>query len=461
MEEITNILLHTIQRINAYLSDYILIILLIGTGLFYTFETKFIQIRCFHEGIKKVFIKPNIKKKENKGLTSFQSLMTSIAAQVGTGNIIGACGAILLGGPGAIFWMWVIAFFGMATIYAEAVLAQETREILKDGTILGGPVYYIKKAFNNNFGKFLAGFFSVSLILALGFMGTMVQSNSIAETSSAAFNIPAWLIGLLVAATAAFIFIGGINRVTSVTEKLVPLMAILYLLLGIIVLIFNFKDIPEAVGMIFKYAFQPQAIIGGSFSYALKESVSQGVKRGLFSNEAGMGSTPHAHALANVSQPHDQGVVAMIGAFIDTFVVLTMTALVAIVTLYAGNGPLADGVIDEGISKSNMITIAFSEIFGDTMGSIFVAICLLFFAFSSIIGWNVFVKINVQYLFGKKAIPTYSTLTVLFIFVGSLFPNDLVWELADMFNNFMVIPNIMALIALSGIVINAANTGKK
>ena len=457
LQKIAEFLLPTVQKLNIYLSDYILIILLISVGFFYSVKTRFVQVRCFGDGIKKVFRNFKINGEKNKtGLTSFQSLMTAIAAQVGTGNIIGACGAIIIGGPGAIFWMWIIAFFGMATIYAEAVLAQETKEVQEDGTVLGGPVYYIKKAFNNKFGKFLAGFFSISLIFALGFMGTMVQSNSIAESSSSAFHIPTWIIGLIVAAIAAFIFIGGIQRIASVTEKLVPIMAILYIVLCLIILAVKVKNLPESICMIFKYAFQPQAIIGGSLGSALKAAIGQGVKRGLFSNEAGMGTTPHVHAMANVESPHNQGVVAMIGVFIDTFVVLTMTALVAIVTFYAGNGPLSDGIVDAEISKANMITIAFSGVFGDTLGSIFVAICILFFAFSSIIGWNVFGKINVQYLFGKKATVIYSALTVVFIFIGSLFPNDLVWELADMFNNFMVIPNVMALFALSTIVIKNA-----
>ena len=216
--------------------------------------------------------------------------------------------------------------------------------------------------------------------------------------------------------------------------------------------------------MIFKYAFQPQAIIGGGIGYALKTAISQGVKRGLFSNEAGMGSTPHAHAQANVKTPHDQGVVAMIGVFIDTFIVLTMTAIVVISTLYAGNGPLsataAEGAA-EGINKANMAQLAFSSVLGNTAGNIFVALCLMFFAFSTIIGWNLFGKINVTYLFGKKAIPVYSILAIVFIFLGSVLSNDLVWELTDMFNNLMVIPNVIALAALSGLVIVEVRNHKK
>ena len=448
------------QTINMYLSDYILIVLLVGTGLFFSIKTGFVQIRCFKEGMSRVF--SNIKlvgEKHESGLSSFQALATAVAAQVGTGNIVGACGAILVGGPGAIFWMWIIAFFGMATIYSEAVLAQETREKDADGAVKGGPVYYIMKAFPNGFGKFLAGFFAVATILALGFMGCMVQSNSIGETWSNVLGIPAWCIGIVITALAALIFLGGIQRIASVTEKLVPVMAVLYLIGGIVVIVMRIQYIPETIGMIFKYAFMPNAIIGGGIGYALKTAISQGVKRGLFSNEAGMGSTPHAHAMANVEKPHDQGVVAMIGLFIDTFVVLTMTALVVISTLYAGDGILAGGAAD-GVNKANMAQLAFGSCFGSGFGSVFVAVCLMFFAFSTVLSWNFFGKVNFEYLFGKKAVPVYSVIAVAFIFLGSCLSNDLVWELTDLFNQLMVLPNVIALIALSSIVVKNAKAKK-
>ena len=448
------------QTINMYLSDYILIVLLVGTGLFFSIKTGFVQIRCFKEGMSRVF--SNIKlvgEKHESGLSSFQALATAVAAQVGTGNIVGACGAILVGGPGAIFWMWIIAFFGMATIYSEAVLAQETREKDADGAVKGGPVYYIMKAFPNGFGKFLAGFFAVATILALGFMGCMVQSNSIGETWSNVLGIPAWCIGIVITALAALIFLGGIRRIASVTEKLVPVMAVLYIIGGIVVIVMRIQYIPETIGMIFKYAFMPNAIIGGGIGYALKTAISQGVKRGLFSNEAGMGSTPHAHAMANVEKPHDQGVVAMIGLFIDTFVVLTMTALVVISTLYAGDGILAGGAA-EGVNKANMAQLAFGSCFGSGFGSVFVAVCLMFFAFSPVLSWNFFGKVNFEYLFGKKAVPVYSVIAVAFIFLGSCLSNDLVWELTDLFNQLMVLPNVIALIALSSIVVKNAKAKK-
>ena len=457
MEQILNI----VRTVNMYLSDYILMILLIGTGLFFTIRTKFVQVRCFGEGMKKLFGSFSMKgKKKEGGLSSFQALTAAVAAQVGTGNLVGACGAILVGGPGAIFWMWVIAFFGMATIYAEAILAQKTRVKADDGSIAGGPVYYIKTAFKGKFGKFLAGFFAVAAVLALGFMGGMVQSNSISSACNTAFNIPTWVTGLVVALLGAFVFIGGVKRLGAVTEKIVPIMAVLYILGCLAVVVVRIKFIPETFGMIFKYAFMPDAIIGGSIGFALKQAISQGAKRGLFSNEAGMGSTPHAHALADVKTPHDQGIMAMVGVFIDTFIVLTLTALVVISTLYAGGGVLSGGTA-EGLDKNNMVQSAFSSILGETVGSGFVAICLLFFAFSTIISWNLFGRINMTYLFGKKSNIIYSVLATIFVFLGSVLSNDLVWELTDMFNQLMVLPNVIAIVALSAMVANEANKSRK
>ena len=458
-------LLSIVQTINSYLSDYILFFMLIAVGLLYSLRTRFVQLRYFGEGMRRVFGNFTLRgKKQAKGMSSFQALATAIAAQVGTGNIVGASGAILTGGPGAIFWMWVIAFFGMATIYAEATLAQKTRKVDKDGNIKGGPVYYIITAFKGTFGKVLAGFFAIAITLALGFFGCMVQSNSIGSTCETAFGIPAWLVGLLLVIICGFIFLGGIQRLASVTEKIVPVMAFLFLLGGLIVLIARIQYIPATFAMIFTYAFQPQAIIGGAFGVAIKTALTQGAKRGLFSNEAGMGSTPHAHALANVKNPHEQGCVAMVGVFIDTFVVLTLNALVVISTLYTSDGILAGGytgAATEIVNKTNLTQTAFGTVFGAQAGAIFVAIALFFFAFSTILSWNLFGKINVAYLFGEKATKVYTVIALLFIFLGTLASNDLVWELSDMFNNLMVIPNALALFALSGIVVTIVKSAAK
>ncbi len=454
---IMDALLKIVQTINQYLSDYILIFLLVGVGIYFTIRTRFVQIRCFGEGMKRTFGGLTLKgeKHGKSGMSSFQALATAIAAQVGTGNIVGACGAILVGGPGAIFWMWVIAFFGMATIYAEATLAQKTKSYTADGEVIGGPVFYIKAAFKGTFGKILAGFFSIALILALGLMGNMVQSNSIGEACQNAFGIPSWVCGIVVAVVAGLIFLGGIQRIASVTEKIVPIMAGLYLLGGIVLLCMNITKIPEAFVLIFKYAFNPTAIIGGSLGFAIKTAISQGAKRGLFSNEAGMGSTPHAHAVAKVEKPHDQGVVAMIGVFIDTFVVLTLTALVVITVFYTKGGPLSGlgaAAASDVLTKTNLAQEAFAASFGSTLGYSFVAVCLFFFAFSTIIGWYFFGKQNVTMLFGKKFVLPYTILVLGFIILGSCLSNDLVWELTDMFNFLMVIPNALALIPLGGMV---------
>jgi len=446
--------------INNYLSSYILIVLLIAVGLWYSVKTRFIQIRYFGAGMKRVFGNLSLKGgSQERGMSSFQALATAIAAQVGTGNVVGASGAILTGGPGAIFWMWVIAFLGMATIYAEATLAQKTRIIDDKGNIYGGPVYYITTAFKGNFGKFLARFFAVAAVLALGFMGSMVQSNSIGSTMKTAFGIPAWISGIILVIICGFIFLGGVKRLAAVCEKLVPIMAAIFLLGGLVILVTRIQHIPATFGMIFRYAFQPQAIIGGAFGAALKTAISQGAKRGLFSNEAGMGSTPHAHAQANVAHPHDQGIVAMIGVFIDTFIVLTLNALVIISTLYTPDGPLAEcgaAAASTTITKTNLAQTAFGTVFGTNFGAMFVAVCLFFFAFSTILSWNMFGKVNVIYLFGeknaKKSTTIYTIIALVFIFLGTQMSNNLVWELTDAFNYLMVIPNAIALFALTHLV---------
>ena len=463
MENLSATLLPIVQKINGYLADYVLIFLLVGAGLWFTIKTGFVQ-RYLGQGLKSIFGNLNLKgDKHESGMSSFQAVATAIAAQVGTGNIVGASGAILTGGPGAIFWMWVIAFLGMSTIYAEAVLAQKTR-IIKDGEVLGGPVYYITTFIKGGFGKFLAGFFAIAITIALGFFGCMVQSNSIGSTIETAFGIPGWIVGIVLVGICALIFIGGTQRLASVTEKLVPIMAALFLLGGAIVLVVRIKYIPATFGMIFKYAFQPQAIIGGAFGIAIKTAISQGAKRGLFSNEAGMGSTPHAHAQANVKNPHEQGAVAMAGVFIDTFVVLTLNALVIICTLYTEGGILAGGyvgAVTETIGKTNLAQTAFGVVFGESLGAMFVAVALFFFAFSTILGWNMFGKINVTYLFGKKGVLVYTIISLVFIFLGTMMSSDLVWELTDFANYLMVLPNVVGLIAGTAMVKQLLKEGTK
>lgn len=430
-----------VEVVNKILWDYALLILLVGTGIFYTFRLKFIQVRKFGKGMKLLFGEFTLNgAKGEKGLSSFQALTTAIAAQVGTGNIAGAATAIASGGPGAIFWMWVAAFFGMATIYSEAVMAQYTR-VEKNGTYVGGPIYYIKYIFKGKFGTFLSAFFSVAVILALGFMGNMVQSNSIGSSFQNAFGIHPMIVGLVCATIAGFIFIGGIKRIASFTEKIVPIMAAIYVIGCVIIIVTNPAGLVTAVRQIFVGAFSPNAIMGGALGVTVQQAMRYGVARGLFSNEAGMGSTPHAHATADVEHPSDQGLVAMMGVFIDTFVILTMTALVI----------LSTGVLGNGETGSVLAQSAFNSGLG-SFGPAFIAFCMLFFAFTTIVGWYYFGEVNVRSLFGDKAVKIYAVIVVLFVAVGSTLKVDLVWDMSDMFNGLMVLPNLIALIPCAGLV---------
>ena len=432
-----------IERASDILWNSLLLFLLVGTGVFFTIRLRGVQLRRFGEGFHRVFGGFTLrgKKADDQGMSSFQALATAIAAQVGTGNITGCATALVSGGPGALFWVWVSAFFGMATIYAEAVLAQRYRTTV-NGKVTGGPAYYIRAAFKGTFGKVLAGVFSVLIILALGFMGNMVQSNSIGDAFHNAFGMSHLAVGIVVAVIAAFIFLGGVQRIAAVTEKIVPIMAAFYIVGCVVILVMNYKALPNAFTQIFVLAFNPQAMAGGVAGVTVQQAMRFGVARGLFSNEAGMGSTPHAHALAKVNHPREQGAVAILGVFIDTFVVLTLTGLVLITS----------GLIPEGLTGTALTQAAFSQAFGG-FGPVFIAICMFFFAFSTIIGWYFFGQSNFKALFGEKALPVYSVIVVVFILVGSTLKVDLVWAMADFFNGLMAVPNLLALLALSGVVV--------
>lgn len=432
-----------VLKVNDVLTGSVLIIALVGIGLLFTFKLGFIQIRGFKDGWNRTFGGLFSKKGDagKDGMSSFQALATAIAAQVGTGNIAGAATAIAVGGPGAIFWMWISAFFGMSTIFAEAVMAQKFKQVSDDGTVTGGPVYYIRGAFKGTFGKVLAAIFAVLIIFALGFMGNAVQSNSIAASWNTAFGIPKIAMGIFVAVVSLFVFTGGMKRIAKVTELIVPIMAAFYIVGSLIVIFANVTAIPAAFHDIIVGAFKPAAVAGGAMGATLKLAVQKGVARGLFSNEAGMGSTPHAHAVAKVNHPVEQGFVAMIGVFIDTFVILNLTALVIITT----------GSRTSGFTGAELSQYAFSTLYGK-FGEIFIAICMLFFAFSTIIGWYFFGEANIRYLFGAKAVKIYSIIVCICVALGSLQEVDLVWNMADCFNSMMVIPNAIALVALSGLV---------
>ncbi len=432
------------STLGSYLSNYILIVALLGGGIWFTVKLGFIQVKGFGEGMRRTFggmFKKSGDKAGADGMSSFQALATAIAAQVGTGNIAGAATALAIGGPGAIFWMWIAAFLGMATIYAEAIMAQKYKKVGDDGEVTGGPVYYIRAAFSGAFGKVLAGIFAVLITLALGFMGNAVQSNSIAAAFNTAFGVPQWIMGIILAVLALFVFLGGTERIAKITELIVPVMAAFYIVGSLIVIIANFKEIPYAFHAIVVGAFAPSSIVGGAAGATMKLALTKGVARGLFSNEAGMGSTPHAHAVAKVNHPVEQGFVAMIGVFIDTFVILNLTAFVIITT----------HSIPTGKTGAELSQYAFSTLYGKG-GDIFIAICMFFFAFSTILGWYFFGQANIKYLFGSKAVKIYSVIVAVCVFLGSLAAVELVWTMQDTFNSLMVIPNILALFALSGVI---------
>lgn len=463
MDLFNKILLDT----NNVLTGYVLLIALLGGGIWFTIQTGFVQFREFGNGWRRVF-GGLFKKKKNTskegGISSFQALTTAIAAQVGTGNLAGAATAIAAGGPGAIFWMWVSALLGMATIFCEATLAQVYRTKGSDGKMTGGPVYYIRAAFKGTFGKVLAAAFAILITLALGLFGNAVQANSITDAFHTAFfsNVGSFTlmgqqisydkiaVGIILAIVAWLIFGGGISRIATITEKLVPIMACFYLLGGLIIVIMNIENVPYMFSVIIRGAFTPQAVCGGAFGVAMKEAVKKGVARGLFSNEAGMGSTPNAHAQAIVDHPCQQGQVAIVSVFIDTMLVLNMTAFVIIGTkmLEPGSAAYVDGKLLEGIALTQT---AFTSAFG-SFGSIFIAICMLFFAFSTILGWYFFGETNVKYLFGEKAVKPYILLVCAFIIIGSLMKVSTIWNMSDCFNSLMVVPNVIALFALTGVV---------
>lgn len=436
-------MLKLVSEINSIFWGSILIILLVGTGIFFTLKLRFVQIRKFGRGIAQLTgdFDMNGKAADHNGMSSFQALATAIAAQVGTGNLAGAATAIVSGGPGAIFWMWVSAFFGMATIYAEAILSQIFKRKV-EGAITGGPAYYIEELFNKNwFAKAMAIFFALSCVLALGFMGNAVQANSISVAFKNAFNISPYLSGIIIALLGGFVFFGGVKRIAAFTEKVVPLMAGLYIIICVVIIGINYQFIFEAFEAIFINAFSTKSILGGFLGMGVKKAIRYGVARGLFSNEAGMGSTPHAHAVAKVKNPVEQGNVAIITVFIDTFVVLTLTALV----ILTSHTEFTDITGISLTQKAFEITLGY-------LGTVFIAVSLFFFSFSTIIGWYFFGEANIKYLFGVKAINIYRALVMVCIAIGSVQEVKLVWELADMFNGFMVIPNLIALIILNKLV---------
>ena len=432
-----------VSNINSVLwGVFVLIPLLCGTGIFYTFKLRFVQVRKFGLAARYLLGGASLfgKRADKSGMSSFQALATAIAAQVGTGNVAGTATALVSGGPGALFWLWVAAFFGMATIFAEAVLAQVYKDKDEYGHVVGGPAYYITKGMGEKY-KPLAIFFSIAIIIALGCIGNMVQSNSISNAMATAFDVPLIVTGILTAIVSGLVLCSGVARLASVTDKILPFMAAIYIIGGSYVIGCHASQIIPAFEMIFVAAFDPQAVTGGALGLTVAKAMQFGVARGLFSNEAGMGSTPHAHAIAKVDHPVEQGLVAIFGVF-ATLIVVTFTGIVILVT----------GVLDFQTTGIELTQKAYNIGLGD-FGMSFVAICLFFFAYSTIIGWYFFGEQNVRFLFTEKGLPYYRVIVCIFIVIGATLKVDLVWSLADLFNGLMVIPNLIALLVLHKVVV--------
>ena len=416
---------------------FVPVFLIVG-GLYFTFRCKFIQVRLFKESFKVITEKP----KSENGISSFGALMVSTASRVGTGNIIGVATAICLGGPGAIFWMWLTAFIGGATAFIESTLAQIYKKRDKDGSSYGGPAFYMQTALKQ---RWLGVIFSFLIIMIYAVGYNMLAAYNL-QSTFAAFSfydagVTPKLIGLILAILFGVIVIGGAKRLVRVTAVMVPVMGVIYVLVSLLIMALNITNIPHMFAMIFKSAFDFPSIFGGFAG----SCIMWGIKRGLYSNEAGMGSTPHAHAVARVKHPCDQGLVAMMGVFIDTLIILNLTAFAVMIT-----GNLT--TYNQDLTGAALTQAAFTTGFGK-FGSIFIAICMFFFAFSTIIGWYFFGEKNVKYLFSKHtnlATKIYAALVVVFIIVGSTLKVNLVWNLSDLFNNLMVIPNVLGLWALSG-----------
>lgn len=429
------------QNINNVLWNYFLIFILFGTGIYLTCSFKFVQVRKFHYAIKKFFGNFSLKgKKANKrGMSSFQALATAVASQIGAGNLGGAATAIVSGGPGAIFWMWVSGFFGMSTIFSEATLAQIYKKDI-NGETVGGPSFYIEDGMKN---KKLASFFAGAYLI-FGIFDNMVQSNTAGKAISNSFHIPNLATGFIIALLSAIVVMGGISMLASVTEKLVPIMALGFSIGAFIIIFSNIPAVGRAFKSIFVCAFNAKAAAGGVIGYTVKQTIRYGVARGLYSNEAGMGTTPHAHAVAKVEHPAEQGLAAIVGLFIDTFVVLTLCALVI----------LSSGVSDGKITGIELVQKAFCSHFGKS-GSYFITVSLFFFVYSTIISIFFFTESEFKYLFkgknvkGKKhGLNIYRIIMLIFVTIAPCLDVPLVWEMTDTFNAVIIIPNIIALICL-------------
>ncbi|MCK4260883.1 MAG: sodium:alanine symporter family protein [Halanaerobiales bacterium] len=442
-----NLLNEVISRIGAFAWGPIMILLLVGTGIILSLGTKFVQFRKLGLAFKLLF------SKEHKGegdITPFQALMTSLAATIGTGNIAGVAGAIAAGGPGAVFWMWVTAAFGGATKYSEALLAIKYRTTNENGEKSGGPMYYIELGMNEKYGgnwAWLGWLFAFFGFFASFGIGNLVQANSVASSLNITLGIPTAISGIIIAVGTALVIVGGIKNIGKVTDKIVPIMAVAYVIGSLIVIFNNVSTIPTAFSMIFGNAFTGKAVGGGLIGTVIR----YGVARGIFSNEAGLGSAPIAHAASKNDDPVRQGIIGSLGSFLDTLVVCTMTALVILVSGLVQIG--SDGLmsIKDNLTGAALTTSAFDSALPG-FGGIIVSFGLIFFAFSTILGWYYYGSKCLEYIAGVKAVNYYKWFYAALSFVGATTSLNLVWNLSDTFNGLMAIPNLIGLLALSGLI---------
>ena len=457
--------LKIVEKVNGAVNGFVwglpMLILLVGTGIVMTLLTKGFQVSHFAHWMKStvggIFTDKHVTahtKKGDRSISQFQSLCTALAATIGTGNIAGVAAAIASGGPGAIFWMWIVAIFGMMTNYSENVLGIYFRRKNADGEWSGGAMYYLRDGlggyrFCKTLGAVLAVLFGVFCVLASFGIGNMSQINSIAVNMNNVFRIPNWVTGVLLMILAALVIVGGLKRIASVTEKLVPFMAIAYIIGAFIVVFTNAGNIGPAFASIFKGAFAMKAVGGGIVGSGVKLAVTWGMKRGVFSNEAGLGSSVMVHSSSNVREPVMQGMWGIFEVFADTLVVCTMTALAV---LTSGLVDLNTGAMLTSTEKTAMVAEAFGKTFGG-FGQAFIAVAILLFAFSTVLGWSHYGTKAFEFLFGTKATMGYKVVFVVFVVVGATMKLDLAWDLSDTFNGLMAIPNLIGVLSLSGLVL--------
>lgn len=424
-----------VAKIDSFIWGWPLLILLLGTHIFLTIRLRFIQ-KYIGKGIKLSITKDQFAEGD---VSQFSALATALAATIGTGNIVGVATAVTLGGPGAVLWTWLTGVFGIATKYAEALLSVKYRVKTKDGTMAGGPMYVLEYGMNL---RWLGLLFAIFTSIAAFGIGNTVQANSIASMVYETFKVPVWITGIIMAILTAIVILGGIKSIAKVCDILVPFMAFFYVLGCLIILIMNYNTVPHTIALIFKTAFTGQAAVGGFAGSTIMLAMRYGVARGLFSNESGLGSAPIVAAAAQTRNPVRQALVSSTGTFWDTVVVCAMTGLVLV----------NSGLWQQGLKGAALTKAAFSQI--PTVGPIVLTVGLLTFVFSTILGWSYYGEKAIEYLFGKRAILPYRILWVIFVYIGSVWSLTFVWDLADLMNGLMAVPNLIALLALSGVIVS-------